>query len=371
MSSPSGVPPTPESAETPDETDGAPPRPDTGDATTAGATTPGATGTRAARTGATSAGRARRSRPYRRRTRLPQHAWAVVFAILLVPGTVGVLAVLPWASDRVVAASGTGTALGPTAALLGLTLAALTLSWLVGWATAVFSSLTSWLYALGAWLVVSLSSDRLAQAEVAAPFRRAADGLRVLAEHGTATVAVVLVAGVAIGTSIARRNGRSDERAEATTGHERPRRGDHVLATAPAVALGALGAWLVALASPGVPDGNGWTSWLLLLGALVLAACAATAGISSIGGQIAGGLLVVLCLLHTSLLGTGPSPVELDPGQSSSALADGTLLVLGIVLAMGVSGAHWARRSGKRYERTEMAIAQVSRAARQARSRRV
>ncbi|MGC5615436.1 hypothetical protein [Georgenia sp. Z1491] len=314
-----------------------------------------------ARAGATSAGRARRRRPYRRRTRLPQHAWAVVFAVLLVPGTLGVLAVLPWASARVVATSGTDGALGPMAALLALTLAALVLSWLVGWATAVFSSVTAWLYALGGWLVVSLSADRLAEADPPAAFRRAADGLHVLAEHGTATVAVVLVAGVAIGTSIARRAGRSDERAEATTGHERSRRGDHVLATAPAVVLGAAGAWFVALASPGRPEGDGWGSWLLLLGAVLLAACAATSGISSIGGQVAGGLLVVLCLLHTSLLGTGPVPVDLDPGQSSSALADGTLLTLGIALAMGTSGAHWARRSGKRYERTEMAIAQVSR----------
>lgn len=330
MSSTSAIPPSPESAASADEPE--PRRP-----------------------------RRRPGRRVTRRTRLPQHAWAVFFAVLLVPGTIAVLAVLPWASNRVVEASGTGRALGPLAALLALTLAAAVLSWLVGWATAVFSSFTTWLYALGGWLVLSLQADRLARLEVAPAFERTLDGLRFLTEEGTAAAMVLVLAGVAAGTSISRRNGRSDERAEATTGHERARRSDQILATGLALPLTAVGAWFVTLASPGRPDGDGWASWLLLLGAVLLALSAATSGIASIGGQLAGGLIVAVALLHTSLLGTGPEPVVLDPGQSSTALSDGTLLVLGLALGLGSSGAHWARRSGKRYERTEMAIAQVSR----------
>jgi hypothetical protein len=174
---------------------------------------------------------------------------------------------------------------------------------------------------------------------------------------------VIVVAGVAVGTSIARRAGRADERAEATTGHARARRGDHVLATAPALALGAAGAWIVALAAPGEPAAAGWLSWSMLAGAAMLALCAMTAGISSIGAQVAGGLIAVVAFLQTTLLGTGMDVIVLRPDQSSTSLSDGSLLVLGIALAMGASGAHWARRSGQRWQRVEMAIAQVTRSA--------
>lgn len=297
----------------------------------------------------------------RRRSRFPQHAWAVFFAVLFVPGALWLLGLLPWASRRVVAASGTGEAIGPIAALVGIAAAAGVLGWLIGWSTAVFSSLTAWIYALGGWLLVSLLGDRLDGLRPGAPLATAVDGLRRLGVEGTAAVLVLVVVGVAVGTSIARRNGRSDERAEATTGHERARRGDHLIATAPALALGAAGTWFVAIGSRGQPSGEGWGSWVLLVAGLLLAACALTAGISSFGAQLTGLLIVAVCLLHTSLLATGPAALLLDPGRSSTALADGTLLVVGIVLGMGASGAHWARRSGKRWERTEMAIAQVTR----------
>jgi small-conductance mechanosensitive channel len=178
------------------------------------------------------------------------------------------------------------------------------------------------------------------------PLSNSFNGLTALVTSGTAASLVIVVAGVAVGTSIARRAGRADERAEATTGHARARRGDHVLATAPALALGAAGAWIVALAAPGEPAAAGWLSWSMLAGAAMLALCAMTAGISSIGAQVAGGLIAVVAFLQTTLLGTGMD-----------------LLVLGIALAMGASGAHWARRSGQRWQRVEMAIAQVTRSA--------
>jgi hypothetical protein len=299
----------------------------------------------------------------RGRSRLPQHAWALGFAIPFVPVTIYLLGLLPWASDRVISASGTGEAAGPAFALLGLTVAAAVMSWLIGWSTAVFSSLTSWLYALVGWLSISLFAHELADMHLLDPLSNSFNGLTALVTSGTAASLVIVVAGVAVGTSIARRAGRADERAEATTGHARARRGDHVLATAPALALGAAGAWIVALAAPGEPAAAGWLSWSMLAGAAMLALCAMTAGISSIGAQVAGGLIAVVAFLQTTLLGTGMDVIVLRPDQSSTSLSDGSLLVLGIALAMGASGAHWARRSGQRWQRVEMAIAQVTRSA--------
>lgn len=297
----------------------------------------------------------------RGRSRLPQHAWALGFAIPFIPVTIYLLGLLPWASDRVIAASGTGEAAGPSFALLGLTVAAAVMSWLIGWSTAVFSSLTSWLYALVGWLSISLFADELADMHLLDPLSNSFNGLTSLVTTGTAASLVIVVAGVALGTSIARRAGRADERAEATTGHARARRGDHILATAPALALGAAGAWIIALAAPGEPAAGGWLSWSMLAGAAMLALCAMTAGISSVGAQVAGGLVAVVAFLQTTLLGTGMDVIVLSPDQSSTSLSDGSLLVLGIALAMGASGAHWARRSGQRWQRVEMAIAQVTR----------
>jgi MFS family permease len=195
---------------------------------------------------------------------------------------------------------------------------------------------------------------------------------------------LLLVAGAALAAGgaachLARRAGRSQEREEATlegTGTApapvppRSRMWGHAvsvffsLVLLPPVAVllgrGTTAALVLGLSMTSQP----WQEPSLLAGAALLAVVVLLGGLSSLGPQLAGWLLLVvgaLPVLHAhgwrwlapllDALGALPGGFQL--------LASGAWLLLGAVLVVCGGAAHWARRSGRRYERTDLALSRA------------
>jgi hypothetical protein len=104
-----------------------------------------------------------------------------------------------------------------------------------------------------------------------------------------------------------------------------------------------------------------WQEPSLLAGTVLLAVVVLLAGLSSLGPQLAGWLLlavgVLAVLLAQGFDGLEPllSALSALPG-GFQLLASGTWLLLGGILAVCGGAAHFARRSGRRYERADLAL---------------
>ncbi|MPV37397.1 hypothetical protein [Georgenia subflava] len=186
-----------------------------------------------------------------------------------------------------------------------------------------------------------------------------------------AVLGVTMVAG-GMAVHLARRAGRRQERVEArqtrgTQVGEAPvppgsRRWAHVLGTV--LALVATVVALLVLARDAGAGGPGWTVPVLVGASVLLAAAALVGAVSSLGPQVAGwGLLVAPAM--AALWFTRPgSPEVLAPVVETLfrltggplLTVTGTLLLLGLTLAIGGAAAHWARRAGRRYERVDLAL---------------
>nr|KEP24123.1 hypothetical protein DA06_23160 [Georgenia sp. SUBG003] len=104
-----------------------------------------------------------------------------------------------------------------------------------------------------------------------------------------------------------------------------------------------------------------WQQPSLLAGAALIAVVVLLAGLSSLGPQLAGWLLLVvgtLPVLHAHgwrWLAPLLEALSALPG-GFQLLTSGAWLLLGAVLAVCGASAHWARLSGRRYERTDLAL---------------
>ncbi|PFG39243.1 hypothetical protein ATJ97_1741 [Georgenia soli] len=104
-----------------------------------------------------------------------------------------------------------------------------------------------------------------------------------------------------------------------------------------------------------------WREPSLLAGAGLLAVVVLLAALSSLGPQLAGWLLLVvgaLPVLHAhgwQWLAPLLQALSALPG-GFQLLVSGAWLLLGAVLVVCGGAAHWARRSGRRYERTDLGL---------------
>lgn len=192
---------------------------------------------------------------------------------------------------------------------------------------------------------------------------------------------LVLVAGTALAAGgvachLARRAGRAQEREEAALADAGPaqppvppssRRWAHVLSVffslvlLPPVAVllgrGTTAALVFGLSLTSQP----WQQPALLAGAGLLAVVVLLGGWSSLGPQLAGWLLLVvgaLPVLHAHgwrWLAPVLDALSGLPG-GFQLLSSGAWLLLGAALVVCGGAAHWARRSGRRYERTDLAL---------------
>lgn len=207
--------------------------------------------------------------------------------------------------------------------------------------------------------------------------------LRPLASGLLLVAGAALVAGGAA-CHLARRAGRVQEREEVTlartgtaVGAEtgtaeapvppRSRRWGHVvsvffsLVLLPPVAVllgrGTTAALVFGMSMTSQP----WREPSLLAGAGLLAVVVLLGALSSLGPQLAGWVLLVvgaLPVLHAHGWGwLAPLLEALSalPG-GFQLLVSGAWLLLGAVLVVCGGAAHWARRSGRRYERTDLAL---------------
>ncbi len=195
------------------------------------------------------------------------------------------------------------------------------------------------------------------------------------------TSGLVLAAGAALAAGgaachLARRAGRRQEREEAalvrgagaeTPAAPRSRMWGHALSVffslvlLPPVAV-LLGRGMTAALVFGTTlTRQPWQEPSLLAGTVLLAVVVLLAGHSSLGPQLAGWLLVavgvVAVLFAQGLDGLEPllSALSALPG-GFQLLVSGTWLLLGGILVVCGGAAHFARRSGRRYERADLAL---------------
>jgi len=190
---------------------------------------------------------------------------------------------------------------------------------------------------------------------------------------------LVLVAGVALAAGgaachLARRAGRTQEREDARLASSAPgpvpprsRMWGHAvsvffsLVLLPPIAVllgrGTTAALVFGMSLTTQP----WQEPSLLAGAALLAVVVLLAWLSSLGPQLAGWLLQLvgtLPVLHAhGWQWLTPVLVALSglPG-GFQLLTSGAWLLLGAVLVVCAGAAHWARRSGRRYERADLAL---------------
>jgi hypothetical protein len=190
---------------------------------------------------------------------------------------------------------------------------------------------------------------------------------------------LLLVAGVALAAGgaachLARRAGRTQEREDATLAGStagpvppRSRMWGHAvsvffsLVLLPPIAVllgrGTTAALVFGMSLTSQP----WQEPSLLAGAALLAVVVLLGWLSSLGPQLAGWLMLVmgtLPVLHAhgwQWLAPFLEALSGLPG-GFQLLTSGAWLLLGAVLAVCGAATHWARRSGRRYERTDLAL---------------
>lgn len=209
----------------------------------------------------------------------------------------------------------------------------------------------------------------------------AADHLLRPVASGLLLVAGAALAAGGVACHLARRAGRLQERGESLLA-----RGESLLARGDAPAAPPSRRWshivsvffsLVLLPPVAVLLGRGTTAALvlgtaldrqpwqepsLLAGTALLAVVVVLAGLSSLGPQLAGWLLLVVGTLPVMLVhgwdAVAPllDPLGALPG-GLQLLTSGAWLLLGASLVLCGAAAHVARRTGRRYERADLALA--------------
>ncbi|WP_211489844.1 hypothetical protein, partial [Georgenia thermotolerans] len=149
----------------------------------------------------------------------------------------------------------------------------------------------------------------------------------------------------------------------------RTRLAAHALSTFFALALTPPTIWLLGRAANDLSltlsltgGAHPWREPWLLLACLLLVVVLALAAWSSLGPQLAGWLMYLLPTAAAALATLGQEwllnllwPV-IGTVTVVSALGTGELLLVGVVVVLGAAAAHWARRSGRRLERAELAL---------------
>ncbi|GAA1651320.1 hypothetical protein [Georgenia ruanii] len=313
------------------------------------------------------------------RSRLRAHVVAVVVGLVLTP--IGLLA-LAYGAPIVVTpgAAGPSPAAGWGWVVLGAALLAV-----VATAAALASSLA--LVVAGLWAAV----PGLAGGTVATAAQRSDSlALRSALAQPAATGALLAVGaallGAALAAHLARRAGRHQERALARPAASPPgfedlpaaptpplpprtRVAAHALSTLVALALTPPTIWLLGRAANDLSltlaltgAAHPWREPWLLLACLLLVVVLALAAWSSLGPQLAGWLMYLLPTAAAALATLGQEwlldllwPL-IGTVTVVSALGTGELLLVGVVVVLGAGAAHWARRSGRRLERAELAL---------------
>jgi hypothetical protein len=199
--------------------------------------------------------------------------------------------------------------------------------------------------------------------------------LRPLASGLVLAAGAALVAG-GVACHLARRAGRQQEREEAalartgttvTPGPPRSRRWGHIvsvffsLVLLPPVAVLLGRGTTSALVFGTTLTRQPWQEPSLLAGTVLLAVIVVLAALSSLGPQLAGWLLLVVGALPVLFAHGWDSLAPLLDALSTlpggfQLLASGAWLLLGANLAVCGAAAHFARRSGRRYEQADLAL---------------
>lgn len=256
---------------------------------------------------------------------------------------------LPWH----LAAAVTGAVLGPFGAL-----------WLAAGLTALFAGdgggALPTAAGLAAVAVVATLTSRSSLGGLAAGvttlLTAVADGVFGLVDAApgwpTVLAAGLTMAGAGGAAHLARRAGRAVERQErAVDDPSRPPRsrlGAHLASVAVALVLVAVAVWLLD-ARLGDEAGAGAVA-AATAGAVALGLAALSGSASSLGAQAVGGALAVVALgtaVAGALLG---HEWQLPPGNAAAT-------TLGLVLLLGGTATHFARRHGRALERLDLTLA--------------
>lgn len=302
------------------------------------------------------------------RSRMRAHVIAVVAGLVVTPAAL-YLALL--GIDMLLPLEGSSDAVGAGPLLLGLLLLAV-----LGTMAARASSLALGVGGLVWGVLPGLVGMPLIRPILGASTAPLTDPLLSPLTSGLVLAAGAALAAGGAACHLARRAGRRQEREEATlargAGAETPaaprsRRWSHVLSVffslvlLPPVAVLLGRGTTAALVLGTTLTRQPWQEPSLLAGTMLLAVVVLLAAISSLGPQVAGWLLLAVGalagLFAQGFEGLEPllSALSVLPG-GFQLLVSGTWLLLGGILAICGGAAHFARRSGRRYERADLAL---------------